>query len=84
MAILKYNETHLLAAKDETEIMTILSDFLARVGQKPHQNDKNIRGPDDSPQKVNQKSRKYLKIVVVVVIIIVIYYYYHYRLLQSL
>ncbi|XP_019848868.1 PREDICTED: TBC1 domain family member 9B-like [Amphimedon queenslandica] len=51
LAILKYNETHLLAAKDETEIMTILSDFLARVGQKPHQNDKNIRGPEDSPQK---------------------------------
>lgn len=53
LAILKYNESNLLKAKDEIEIMTVLSDFLASVGQKPQQQDKNIRGSDEFPHKVS-------------------------------
>lgn len=52
LAILKYNETHLLKAGDEIEAMTVLSEFLAAVGQKPQQQEKIIRIPSDQPQKV--------------------------------
>ena len=49
---MKYNETNLLKAGDEIEAMTVLSDFLATVGQKPQQQEKIIRIPSDQPQKV--------------------------------
>ena len=51
LAVLKYNESQLLASTDEIEAMTVLSDFMVSVGHKT-QHEKIIREPGDPLKKV--------------------------------
>lgn len=51
LAILKYNETQLLNSSDEIEAMTVVNDFMAKIGQKQNHHDKIIRSPGDQSQK---------------------------------
>ena len=52
LAILKYNETQLLNSSDEIEAMTVVNDFMGKIGQKQNHHDKIIWSPGDQSQKV--------------------------------